>query len=41
MFSNTLAVATMPAASVKPKLYWQGWTGAVPAPAIAAVKVVT
>ena len=41
MFSKTPAVATIAAAVVNPKLYVQGCTGAVPAPAIADVKVVT
>lgn len=40
-FSNMAAVATIPFASVKAKLYVQGATGAVPAPAIALVRVVT
>jgi hypothetical protein len=41
MFSKTPAVATIAAAVVNPKLYVHGWTGAVPAPAMAAVRVVT
>ena len=40
-FSRIAAVATIPAASVNPKLYVHGATGWVPAPAIADNKVVT
>lgn len=41
MFSRTLAVETMAAASVKPKLYVHGWTGAAPVAAMAESSVVT
>jgi len=41
MFSNTAAVATIAAAVVNLKLYVHGWTVMAPAPAIAAVRVVT
>lgn len=41
MFSRTPAVAIMACAVVNPKLYVHGWTGCVPAPAIALVRVVT
>ena len=40
-FSRMEAVATMLAASVRPKLYVQGATGLVPAPAMAERRVVT
>ncbi len=37
-FSRTAAVATMPCASAKPKLYWHGWTGWKPAWAMALLE---